>query len=118
LAEKAKLLQTTELRSADRIGPPLSLILSQKSTTETAMLDLIGGPMQSAMSSTFTWLSLLATLLEVVYRVRSYLQRRAANAVVKVKPPRRNRALARRQARKPGNAPVARMDLLQRLRGG
>ena len=82
------------------------------------MLDLIGGPMQSAMSTTFTWLSLLATLFEVVYRVRCYLQRRAEKAIVKVKPPRRRRALARRQARKPAAAPVVRTDLVQRLRGG
>jgi len=59
------------------------------------MLDLFGGPMQSAMSTTFTWLSVIATAFEVLCRLRSYLRRRSEHTVVKVKPARRGRALAR-----------------------
>jgi hypothetical protein len=72
------------------------------------MLDLMSGPIQSTMSATFTWLSLIATVLEVLYRVRCYLRRRAQRTVVRIKPPRRRRALARSTRRSAVSALPAR----------
>jgi hypothetical protein len=68
------------------------------------MLDLTGVQVQSVMSTTFTWLSLMATVLEVLYRLRCYLKRRAAGASIEIKPPKRARRTARARSRKPVTA--------------
>jgi hypothetical protein len=79
------------------------------------MLDLIGGSMQSAMSVTFTCVSLIAAAFELICRLRGLRKRPLQQPV---EPRHRRRAIARAQRRqrtRPAQ-PTQSEGLLDRIR--
>ena len=77
------------------------------------MLDLIGGPMQSAMSTTFTCLSLIAAAFELYCRLRG-LRKRSARQPVESR--HRRRAMARAHRRQRATSVASKDGLLERVR--